>query len=70
MHLGGNLVLVGNLSSDTSSASTNCLPLLLPFLFGITSLLAGSTVLDLSTVLYLFLLEPRLGADVVLEGTS
>lgn len=65
-------MFVGNLSSETSSASTNCLPLLL-VRFGITSLLAGSTVLDLSTLLYLLLLAedpPRLGADVVLEGTS
>lgn len=81
-HLGGNLVLVGNLSSDTSSVSVNCLPrfpfplalpLPLPFLFGITSLLAGSTVLDLSPLAYLFLFPdelPRLGADVLLEGTS
>ena len=66
--LGGNRVFVGNLSSDTSSPSPNCLPRF-PFLFGITSLVAGSTVVDLSTLLYLLRLLvalERLGDDVVL----
>ena len=70
IHLGGNLVMVGNRSSATSSASASCLPL---FLFGITSLLTGSAVVDLSTVLYLLRLlldPPRLEDGVVLLGTS
>lgn len=71
-YLGGKRVLVGSLSSEMLSVSS-CLPLL-PFLLGRISLLLASTVPDLSTALYLFLvlliIPPLLGTEVVLGEIS